>query len=77
MQKKKTNEGDRSDSDFHSFHSLGYRAAYVAEGIGAPWYDLTYGNVKHSAYDLISGVDLKHVAAVASVAFGFIVEMSF
>ena len=72
-----TNEGGRSDSDFHSFTELNFRAAYIGEGVGAPWFDLPYGNDKHTAYDLVEGVNIPHVLQLARVALGFLVELSF
>eukprot|EP00462_Mataza_sp_D1_P025755 CAMPEP_0175146672 /NCGR_PEP_ID=MMETSP0087-20121206/15511_1 /TAXON_ID=136419 /ORGANISM="Unknown Unknown, Strain D1" /LENGTH=486 /DNA_ID=CAMNT_0016431665 /DNA_START=51 /DNA_END=1511 /DNA_ORIENTATION=- len=67
-----SNENNRADSDFHSFHDNGYKVGYIAEG---PVDDIVYGNSKHTAFDLPTTVNLTHVTQIGGVALAFALEM--
>jgi len=65
--------GERmADSDFHSFHTNGYRVGYIAEG---PVDDIVYGNSKHTAFDLPAGVNNSHAVQIGGAATAFVLEM--
>eukprot|EP01104_Vermistella_antarctica_P006100 TRINITY_DN16831_c0_g1_i1.p1 TRINITY_DN16831_c0_g1~~TRINITY_DN16831_c0_g1_i1.p1 ORF type:complete len:505 (+),score=110.38 TRINITY_DN16831_c0_g1_i1:83-1516(+) len=70
-----SNEDNRADSDFHSWHNQGYRAAYIAEG---PIDDIVFGNNKHSPYDRIEDphFSLDHAMNVGKAAFAYVIEMA-
>eukprot|EP00658_Telonema_sp_P-2_P014832 TRINITY_DN15666_c0_g1_i4.p1 TRINITY_DN15666_c0_g1~~TRINITY_DN15666_c0_g1_i4.p1 ORF type:complete len:230 (-),score=32.61 TRINITY_DN15666_c0_g1_i4:325-1014(-) len=68
-----SNEDHRADSDFHSFHNNGYRVGYIAEG---PVDDIVYGNNKHTAFDMPSGVNVSHAMEIGGVALAFLLEMT-
>eukprot|EP01094_Clydonella_sp_ATCC50884_P005726 TRINITY_DN14685_c0_g1_i1.p1 TRINITY_DN14685_c0_g1~~TRINITY_DN14685_c0_g1_i1.p1 ORF type:complete len:481 (+),score=110.11 TRINITY_DN14685_c0_g1_i1:55-1443(+) len=68
-----SDEDGRADSDFHSWTDNGFRASYIAEG---PVDDIVYGNDKHTAYDLLSGVSISHVMSIANAAAGFVLELA-
>jgi leucyl aminopeptidase len=67
------NENNRADSDFHSWHINGYRAAYVSEG---PIDDIVYGNSKHTSYDFDKTVSMDHVMKFASIAVAYSLELT-
>jgi len=68
-----SDENHRADSDFHSFHNNGFRAGYIAEG---PVDDIVYGNSKHTAFDLPSGVNSTHAVQIGGVALSFLLELT-